>query len=97
MAVRGDLDAATAGQLDARLDDLVVGQGNLSVVVDVAEVPFIDSQGLTVLAKAWKKSRARGGELRVDNASRSVARVFAITGLERVLAGTEEGSCCGHP
>ena len=86
VAVHGDLDGATAPRLAARLHDVTVGQGNLSVVVDVGEMTFIDSQGLHVLVDAWRQARARGGRLRIERASGSTARVLQITGLDRLLA-----------
>jgi anti-sigma B factor antagonist len=88
--VRGDVDAATANRLAARLHDVVAGQGNLSVVVDVGEMTFIDSQGLHALVQAWREARTRGGALRIERASASTARLLEITGLDRLLSRHDE-------
>ena len=83
--VRGDVDAATANRLAARLHDVVAGQGNLSVVVDVGEMTFIDSQGLHALVQGWREARARGGVLRIERPSAATTRLLEITALDRLL------------
>lgn len=85
VAVSGDLDAWSADRLRAHLDDLINGQGNLSVVVDGREMSFIDSFGLSVLIDAGEQLRSKGGELRVEQPSRSAARVLAMTGFGEML------------
>jgi STAS domain-containing protein len=47
---------------------------------------FCDSAGLGVLVRAHKRALADGGELRlVIPASAMVRRVFALTGIDRVI------------
>lgn len=85
VAVGGELDAATAPVLDEAIrkldrDDLV-----REVTVDLGDVGFIDSSGLSVLVAAHKRLRARGVSLVIDNATPGARRLFAIAGLDTVL------------
>ncbi|HUR17770.1 MAG TPA: STAS domain-containing protein [Acidimicrobiales bacterium] len=85
VGVAGDLDCATAATLEERLGDLLTDQGNLTVVLDLADMTFIDSSGLSVLMTAYRHLRKRGGVLSLRRPSPSTRKVFEITGLDRVL------------
>jgi anti-anti-sigma factor len=65
VTVHGEIDLARSVALGAVLGDLIDGQGNLSVVVDLAEVTRVDPAGLGVFAAAAKLARRRGGLLTV--------------------------------
>lgn len=82
VSIEGELDAATAPPLRAILSDLIDGQGNLSVVLDLSAMTFVDSIGLGVFAGAAKRLRARGGELVLAAPSSSTLRLFAVTGID---------------
>jgi anti-anti-sigma factor len=85
VVIRGELDLATAPDLDAaiksRLDD---GQ---DVVVDLRELDFMDSTGLRVLVAAH--GRVEGTEQRFlivrPLPGASIERILAVAGVERVL------------
>jgi anti-anti-sigma factor len=82
--VDGEIDAGTAPALGQALD-AAVDRGMRTVVVDAAEVTFIDSSGLSVLVAAHKRLQVDGGELVVAHASAPVRRLLGIAGLDRVL------------
>lgn len=81
---RGELDLATAPVFRQSLVD-AINSGAARVVVDLAEVTFIDSTGLGVLVGAIKRARANGAELVAVSAAPSIRKVFEITGIEGVL------------
>lgn len=83
--IRGEVDVATAPGLLRRLDAAIDSHPGEAVVVDLADVTFIDSTGLGVLAASGKRAVALGGSLGVVNARPAVQRVLHITGLDRVL------------
>ena len=86
VGVAGDLDAATAPILDEGIRRLDAdGAGPVDVVVNLADVPFIDSSGLSVLVATHKRLRDRGGSLAVEGPSATARRLFAIAGLDQVL------------
>jgi len=46
MAIRGDLDAATAGCVTEFLTNAMIGPRPRTLVVDLADVPFLDAAGV---------------------------------------------------
>jgi anti-sigma B factor antagonist len=78
--VRGEIDIVTAPQLhDALLS--AFGADTPSGLIDLSEVTFLDSTGLSVLVTAQKRCQDNGGALELVIASQIVLRVFEITGL----------------
>ena len=61
--VHGAVDARTAVILRQRLADLVLAQGNLSVVLDLRDMPVIHEGGLDVLTELHGWLESKGGEL----------------------------------
>ena len=79
LTLRGELDAHTAAQLDTAVAGLV-SDGRDRVVLDVAELRFVDSSGLRSMIHA----RGPDGSLvpvELRSPSSSVLRLLEITGL----------------
>ncbi|WP_019632089.1 STAS domain-containing protein [Actinomadura atramentaria] len=55
------------------------------LALDLADVPFCDSYGLSALVYAAKRVRAAGGSLRVEAASRQVRSLIRRCGLDCLL------------
>ena len=85
IAVKGELDVATAPGLLRRLDERIDADPGALLVLDFEEVSFVDSTGLGMLVSANRRARAAGGELAVRNLRPNVRRVFEMTGLDKVL------------
>ncbi|MGI8776293.1 MAG: STAS domain-containing protein [Acidimicrobiales bacterium] len=51
VTAHGDLDDAGAANLERVLDDLIDGQGNLHVVVDLHDVGAVGPSGLSMFAR----------------------------------------------
>ena len=86
VTVRGDVDAGTAPRLRDLLLDVLARPGTPDVDVDLREVTFLDSAGLTALVGAHQAARRNGGLLRVaPGTARAVVRPLQITGLATVL------------
>ena len=85
VAVRGEVDGASTAVLSGLLLDIVEGQGNLSVALDLSEMTFIDSSGLSMLLDMHRRAVERGGTFVLHNPRPSTARVFEIAGLTRIL------------
>ena len=81
--VRGEIDAATAGQLEVALRD-AADEGR-SVRIDLDETTFIDSAGIRVLARSMGDLRARGSRLSLVAASPNAENILRITGILDVL------------
>jgi anti-sigma B factor antagonist len=85
VTVAGELDVATAPALRTAFAELA-NEGALEVIVDLLNVPFIDSVGLGVLVGTSKRLQVEGGAMRVVCHDFRVARILEITGLGQVLA-----------
>jgi len=76
--VSGELDLATAEQFSAALQQAL--SAGSALVVDMADVTFVDAAGLRVLLQA-AAARNGAGPLTLVNAAR-VARLLRLVGLE---------------
>lgn len=80
----GELDLSTAPQLRDELARLAAG-GATMVTVDLSELAFLDSTGLSVLTTGLKRLRQQGGELALRSPTPSTRKVLEITGLTEVF------------
>ena len=79
-----EIDITNAvGLRTALLESAARGHGTL--VVDMTRTTFCDTAGLHALVAAHKRTLADGGQLLLVLAGQAVPRVFAITGLDRVI------------
>jgi anti-sigma B factor antagonist len=84
LEARGEIDAATAKDLRAALDD-AAATGARKVILDLGGVTFVDSRGLTVMVAAHEKLEAGGSRLITVCADPFVRKLFEITGMHRIL------------
>lgn len=82
VAAEGELDLATAEAVRARLIEIVDG-GCTRMVLDLAELSFCDSQGLTALVGAAEHAKAAGGSVTLTGTSPLLAKLLRITGLDQ--------------
>jgi anti-sigma B factor antagonist len=80
LALAGEIDLAQAAELDGELGSLVE-EGTTQIIVDLLEVPFLESTALGVLLKYSRLLRSNGGELTLVTDDVRVMRVIEITGL----------------
>jgi anti-anti-sigma factor len=76
----GELDPHTSPLLEREIDEGLSG-GAQRLVLDLAELRFIDSSGLRVIIKAYKELEKRGGELILRSPNETAMRLFEITDL----------------
>jgi anti-sigma B factor antagonist len=79
-----EIDITNAPELrSALLEAAAHGHGTL--VADMTGTQFCDSSGLRTLLAAHKRAQAEGGELRLAISAAPVLRVFALTGIDRMI------------
>ena len=78
--VQGELDLATAGDLERELIK-VEDTDALSIILDLSRLQFIDSTGVRVLLSAHARSRANSNRLMLLRGPVAVQRVFQLTGI----------------
>ncbi len=77
--VRGELDALGSELLAAAISDLVDGQGNLDVVVDLVGLAKLAPPTLEAIAAGAHASAQRGGRLRLRVATNNGALTMACS------------------
>jgi len=80
LALRGELDMATAPELAAALDPLLQ-QGPDEVIIDLSALSFLDSSGIAVLVTGQQELTTQDRRLAVRGARPHAMKVFEIAGL----------------
>jgi anti-sigma B factor antagonist len=84
VTLRGELDVVDATSVAAAL--AAAAARNPWIIIDLAELEFIDCSGLHVLARAREQARQAGGDLLLAAPRRQVWRILALTGLADVFS-----------
>jgi len=77
--LRGELDMSAAPGLS---EAMAKTGGEVTVVLDLSGVTFLDSSAIAALVAAGRNIREGGGRLQIGPRSEIVARVLEITGLD---------------
>jgi anti-sigma B factor antagonist len=89
VALAGEFDLHGRDELQAALVSAV--EVAPQVLVDLADVRFLDSSGLHALVAAHQLAKERGRSLYVANATGTVATILEITGIIKLLRPPSDG------
>ena len=81
------------GEGSAGLRDLIrnlVSEGNKKILLNLRDVDYIDSSGLSELVSAFTSARSQGGELKLLNLTKRVRALLQITKLLTVFDITDD-------
>ncbi len=84
LAPRGRLDYGSEFQAQEALD-ACIGTTRHNVVIDLKDVPFIDSRGLATLVSGHRQCQELGRTLVLAGLHPTVHSIFEMTRLDRVL------------
>ena len=82
----GELDAYTVGQFRESLAELA---SSPRLLIDLSEVPFMDSSGLGALIGGIRRAREAGGDVAVACSRPTLTRLLHTTGFDRIVPVTE--------
>ncbi|MDQ1301040.1 MAG: anti-sigma factor antagonist [Chloroflexota bacterium] len=89
VAVRDRIDAYSAAELRGRLEQLLA-EGITRFVLDLSDVPFLDSAGMAVLVSLLKRARGAEGDVRLVWPKKDEAqRILRLTKFDRVFEMAE--------
>lgn len=84
VAPSGDVDLSTSRELQGRLREAMNGRPPL-VVVDLGQVPYMDSSGVATLVEAMQIARKQSTKLVLCGMQDKVRSIFEIARLDRVF------------
>ena len=73
-------------QLTQKLDTALPG----SLELDMSKVTFMDSSGIAVVLRTWKRMCQLGGSMRLQNVPSYAAKVLKAAGVDKLLEMTEK-------
>ncbi|MGH9281226.1 MAG: STAS domain-containing protein [Acidimicrobiales bacterium] len=82
----GELDAYTVGQFR---EALAAVSTRPKLLIDMSEVPFVDSAGLGALIGGIRRARETGGDVAVCCNRPTLVRLLHTTGFDRIVTVTE--------
>lgn len=86
----GELDIASAGEVEAHLLELEADGAPDRLVIDLREVRFLDSTGLSLLINADRRARDAGRRLTVVSGTGVPRRILLTSGVDRLIEIVEE-------
>lgn len=82
ITLKGRIDSEGAVDLDLALHT-ATSEGKNKMILDMAEVRYLNSAGLRTLADVLTITRDEGGDLRLASLNPKVQRVFQIIGFDK--------------
>ncbi len=86
IALTGELDLASSAALEEALEQTLGAQ---NLILDLRELEFIDSTGLSVLVKAHQAAQEQGRQFGLVQGGAQVQRLLTLTGLAERLRVAE--------
>ncbi len=84
LKVKGEIDLHTCPELRAVLQRLM-DEGKRHIILQLADVPYVDSAALGVLVDTQRRLREKGGGIYLAQVTAFVLRAFEITRLIRIF------------
>lgn len=84
VALHGEVDVLTVDQVRVALTEALADRPR-DIVVDLAELTFIDSTGLGALIFGFQRARDAGVRFRLAHPSRTVRQILVLSGLLEVV------------
>jgi anti-anti-sigma factor len=84
VTAHGDVDGATGPELWDYIDAILATKPE-RIVIDLGPMTFIDSGGLNVIVKTYKRQQEDGGEVIIRSPSPTTRRVLELVGLAGLL------------
>jgi anti-anti-sigma factor len=85
VSLRGAFDELAATRLGATLQDLIDGQGNVAIAIDLRRVSQLSQSGVQVLRSAASQLERKGGRLWLSDPSEEILRVLNAGGISRLV------------
>ena len=84
VALKGEIDLHTCAEMRDTLRELIE-KGHHQIVINLAEVPYLDSAALGVMVDAVRRVREHEGAISLVSTTPFVRRAFEITRLVKIF------------
>jgi len=84
LKIKGDVDLYSSPQVRKQILELVNSK-NANLLIDLAEVTYMDSSGVATLVEALQLAYRNKGKLRLYNLGGAIRDVFELSKLDRVF------------
>ena len=88
--IAGEVDHHGAGKLMADMDRIFETRLPKTATLELGGVTFMDSSGIAVLLRAFRRMTAAGGSVTVINVPPQAERVLRAAGLDKLMHFAEE-------
>jgi anti-sigma B factor antagonist len=82
--IQGELDVSNISEFKEKLFRGIESHSP-NVLMDCADLKYIDSTGLGVLVSALKKTKASGGYIKIVRLKPYLQKIFVITALDKIF------------
>jgi anti-anti-sigma factor len=88
VAPKGEIDLSTVERLRAAIEE----QERDQLLLDLRDVDFLDSSGLTLILELHRRAEENGASFVLGRGPEPVQRIFAMTGLAHRLRFADAGT-----
>lgn len=81
----GELDHFCAQSIRRELDSQIADPAIRQLILDFSGLTFMDSSGIGVILGRYRILRERGGSVAVIHMNEHVSRIFAMSGMNKVI------------
>lgn len=85
LSLTGDLDEHNAFYVRQEIDNILTVQKYNQVIVDLANLDFMDSTGIGVLIGRYKLIKDTGIPIFISNPNKQVDKIFQMTGIYDIM------------
>ena len=81
-----EIDHHTTEKIRRKIDNEIKRYMPRKVILDFNKVSFMDSAGIGMIIGRYKMIKMLGGELEIENATRSVRKVLEMSGITKIIS-----------
>jgi len=81
----GELDHHSAKKAVAFIEEKIDTHLPKETILDMRNLTFMDSSGIAIVLKTFRRMKEIGGKISVENVSKQPGRVLDASGVERII------------
>ena len=85
ITLQGEMDAWGCSSIRGYLDDVIATEGDQDVVLNFAHVSFLDSSGIGVIVFLYKRLKATGRSLKINNVQGQPKELMSLLRIDTAI------------